>query len=263
MKANFHTHTYRCRHAVGDEREYIEAAVQAGFEQLGFSDHTPWPRDGEKRYGLGMDIEELSGYVESLRALRAEYAPKLDLKIGLECEYFRRYAPWLKDAIAELQLDYVILGNHFEGTDAQGMYFGNITDAASALTYLRMTVEGMETGMYAYLAHPELFLRSMPEWNRDMANVCRELCRAANALHMPVEYNLEGVRSQRRHSQTGIAYPNRHFWDIAAEEGCTAIIGYDAHMPESLLDAADFEAARRLLEVELGMKRIDSIFAGE
>lgn len=259
MKANFHTHTYRCGHAQGHEREYVEAAVQAGFEQLGFSDHTPWPREGDQRFGVGMDIEELDGYVKSLRELRAEYAPKLDLKIGLECEYFRKYRSWLKDAIAELQLDYVILGNHFNGGETQGEYFGNTTDAAGALRYLRMTVEGMETGMYAYLAHPELFLRAQPEWNRDMANVCRELCRAANDLRMPVEYNLEGVRSQRRHGQPGIAYPNRHFWDIAAEEGCTAIIGYDAHGPEILLDDADFESARRLIDVELGMKRIDSI----
>ncbi len=261
MKANFHTHTYRCGHAQGGEREYIEAAIQAGFEQLGFSDHTPWPREGEMRFGVGMGIEDLAGYAESLRALRAEYAPKLDLKIGLECEYFRKYRDWLRDTIAEMQLDYVILGNHFDGGDTQGEYFGAATDAAGALRYLRMTVEGMETGMYACLAHPELFLRSEPEWNRDMAHVCRELCRAANAMRMPVEYNLEGVRSQRRGSQVGIGYPNRHFWDIAAEEGCTAIIGFDAHQPEVLLDEADYEEAKRLIDVELGMKRIDSIFA--
>lgn len=260
MKANFHTHTFRCGHAIGHEREYIDAAVQAGFEVLGFSDHTPWPHDGDRRFGVGMDIADLAGYVDSLRALREEYAPKLELKIGLECEYFRRYTGWLKDAIAELRLDYVILGNHFDGGDTQGIYFGNITTSAEALQYLRMTVEGMQTGIYAYLAHPELFLRAMPEWNRDMEHVCRELCRAANAMHMPVEYNLEGVRSQRRGSQPGIAYPNRRFWDVAAEEGCTAIIGFDAHMPESLLDTADYDAACRLIDAELGMKRVDSIF---
>ena len=30
MKANYHTHTVRCRHAVGDEHEYIENAIAAG-----------------------------------------------------------------------------------------------------------------------------------------------------------------------------------------------------------------------------------------
>ena len=31
-------------------------------------------------------------------------------------------------------------------------------------------------------------------------------------------------------------------------------------MPETLLDDTDFEMARRLIETELGMKRIETIF---
>ncbi len=42
--ANYHTHTKRCRHAVGEDREYVEAAIEAGLKVLGFSDHTPIPR---------------------------------------------------------------------------------------------------------------------------------------------------------------------------------------------------------------------------
>ena len=41
MIANYHTHTWRCRHADGTEREYVETAIEAGFKILGFSDHTP------------------------------------------------------------------------------------------------------------------------------------------------------------------------------------------------------------------------------
>ena len=43
LKANYHTHTYRCRHAYGSEREYIEAAIRMGIAELGFSDHVPCP----------------------------------------------------------------------------------------------------------------------------------------------------------------------------------------------------------------------------
>ena len=41
MIANYHTHTWRCRHADGTEREYVETAIEAGLKILGFSDHTP------------------------------------------------------------------------------------------------------------------------------------------------------------------------------------------------------------------------------
>ena len=43
MFANYHTHTARCRHASGEDREYVLAAVQSGVKILGFSDHAPFP----------------------------------------------------------------------------------------------------------------------------------------------------------------------------------------------------------------------------
>ena len=33
---NFHTHTYRCHHAKGSDREYVEAAIKAGYTEIGF-----------------------------------------------------------------------------------------------------------------------------------------------------------------------------------------------------------------------------------
>ena len=38
--ANYHTHTKRCHHACGEDREYVEAAIESGLKILGFSDHT-------------------------------------------------------------------------------------------------------------------------------------------------------------------------------------------------------------------------------
>ena len=39
IKANYHTHTARCGHAIGTDEEYVQAAIQAGLKTLGFSDH--------------------------------------------------------------------------------------------------------------------------------------------------------------------------------------------------------------------------------
>ncbi|MBQ9116919.1 MAG: hypothetical protein IJY04_07835, partial [Clostridia bacterium] len=47
MTRNYHTHTFRCGHASGTEREYIEKAIAEGLTVLGFSDHSPyWFPDG-------------------------------------------------------------------------------------------------------------------------------------------------------------------------------------------------------------------------
>ena len=41
MIANYHTHTPRCHHAKGTEREYVENAIRAGIKRFGFADHSP------------------------------------------------------------------------------------------------------------------------------------------------------------------------------------------------------------------------------
>ena len=35
MIANYHTHTWRCKHASGTERTYVEQAIAAGLKILG------------------------------------------------------------------------------------------------------------------------------------------------------------------------------------------------------------------------------------
>ncbi|MGN1132610.1 MAG: PHP domain-containing protein, partial [Ruminococcus sp.] len=41
MMYNLHTHTYRCNHASGADRAYVEYAIKAGIKVLGISDHCP------------------------------------------------------------------------------------------------------------------------------------------------------------------------------------------------------------------------------
>ena len=43
MKTNYHTHTFRCGHAIGDEEEMVISALNEGIEVLGFSEHVPLP----------------------------------------------------------------------------------------------------------------------------------------------------------------------------------------------------------------------------
>ena len=38
-KINFHTHTKRCKHAKGEDKDYIDAAIKNNLDILGFSDH--------------------------------------------------------------------------------------------------------------------------------------------------------------------------------------------------------------------------------
>ena len=129
MKTNYHTHTTRCMHATGDDEDYVLSAIKGGYRILGFSDHTPWKYRTDYVADMRMLPEELPGYVESLKTLREKYHDRIDIRIGLECEYFPQYIHWLKEQTKKYQLDYIIFGNHHYHTDEKFPYFGHHTDS--------------------------------------------------------------------------------------------------------------------------------------
>ena len=119
MKANYHTHTARCGHATGTDEDYVLAAIEQGFDELGFSDHVPWPyQDGYTHPSVRMRVDQMPGYLNSVRALAAQYKDKIHILTGFECEYFPDYMNWLADMRAENHLDYLILGKCHEVLDA-------------------------------------------------------------------------------------------------------------------------------------------------
>ena len=55
-----------------------------------------------------------------------------------------------------------------------------------------------------------------------------------------------------------VTYPHPEFWHIAANEGCTAIIGVDAHDSKALEYSGYYDQAYEALK-ELKIKTIDRI----
>jgi len=114
----------------------------------------------------------------------------------------------------------------------------------------------MESGLFAYLAHPGLFMRSYPEFDRHCKLVSRHICRTAVRLNLPLEYNIGYEEYNDIHGITTIPHPD--FWKIAAHEGCTAIIGVDAHNNQYLENPFYYNRATETLR-KLGIKVIDRI----
>ncbi len=256
MKTNYHTHTVRCMHATGSDEDFICSAIKGGFKELGFSDHTPWKYRTNYVADMRMLPEELPGYVENLRTLRNKYKDKIKIRIGLECEYFPDYMPWLKEQIKEYQLDYILFGNHHYHTDEKFPYFGHHTDSRDMLDlYEESAIEGMESGIFACLAHPDLFMRSYPEFDHHCSIISRHICRTAARLNIPLEYNIGYVAYNETHGLS--TYPSPEFWHIATKENCTAIIGMDAHNNKELESSVYYDRAVKELEA-LKINRIDT-----
>ena len=255
MINNFHTHTVRCHHAQGEDEEFVVAAIEAGFKKIGFSDHSPWPfKDFVSP--MRMTADELEGYVNSVLTLKEKYKGKIEILLGLECEYFEEYIPWLCAMIEKYGLDYVILGHHYSTNEKGGLYNGNIKDKRDFTEYKKQVIDAMESGLFSYVAHPDIFLKTYEGFDDAAEKTAREIIAKAIETETPLEYNILGIHHGENDGRPG--YPHPDFWRVAGEMGATAIIGVDAHKPEAYFEKELFEKSEKLLK-DFGLNITDEI----
>lgn len=231
------------------------SAIKAGYKTLGFSDHSPWPYEDGFSSHIRMDLPLFPDYLSSIRGLQDKYKNQIVIHLGLEAEYYPEFHSWLLDQKAEQGLQYLLLGSHFDRPDEE-LYFGSLSRAQQYHRYAKHTIAGLQTGDFAALAHPELFMMLTQRFDRDCELVSRDLIQAAVSCNIPLEYNLSGLYPISW--RNGLGYPNPDFWHIAAQEGATAIIGLDAHDPNRFLDTDKYDEAIKFLD-SLGIKRVDTL----
>ena len=239
-KVNMHTHTFRCQHATGEDREYVENAIKAGYEVLGFSDHIPhvFGRDYVSRIRMTMD--ELEGYVTSILDLKKEYAKDIEIYCGFEAEYFPCSFHQTMEKLSPYPIDYFILGQHFVDDEIPFTYVGRNGQTEEALkAYVDRIIEALDLDQFLYVAHPDLinFSGNDDIYKKHMLRLAQELKRRK----IPVEINVGGYCDGRH-------YPNDKFINLAIETGNTFIMGVDAHSPEELLDFDSYYALVQSVE---------------
>lgn len=229
---NYHTHTARCQHATGEDEEYVRVAISEGFSTLGFSDHTPFPYEAEGFVSQVRMVEsELPDYVASIRSLEKKYSGLIELKLGLECEPFFRFFPYLKEKKEEFNLDYLILGNHYFGEERDHKYYGYYGDKSMFKEYASAFAKGAESGLFSYIAHPDLIFSSYPVFDEEAKALSKELFQIAEEYNMPLEYNVSGFYKR---PFRGLGYPCDNFWEIGRDYKVKALVGLDAHKSEQI-----------------------------
>jgi histidinol-phosphatase (PHP family) len=255
ITTNCHTHTYRCKHAQGDADDYCRAALNQGLLTLGFSDHAPLP-DG-RWPSVRMAMNEIEGYCQAVATARRDF-PGLSILLGLECEYIPEYAGVYRDLfLGTHAMDYLVGGAHWYPHRGEWTaLYGTPMDGPMLRDYVDYLIAGMQSGLFAFIAHPDLFGVCYRLWDAEAKACSKALLMAAADLHMPLEINGYGLRKPMVESADGqrYKYPWLPFWEMAATYGVKAVLSSDAHEPEDvatgLLETAAI-AQRYGLEVVL------------
>ncbi|MBR0112202.1 MAG: histidinol-phosphatase [Clostridia bacterium] len=230
LLVNYHTHTHRCGHATGEDREFIESAIAGGIKVLGFSDHSPMVFPSGYESGFRVPVSKAADYFESLTALKEEYRDEIEIHIGVEVEYFPASFDDYLAFIGRFPCEYFICGQHFIWDEEKGNSSFRPTQSEEILaSYFDNLIEAVKSERFLYIAHPDLI-----NYTGDAEIYRRHALRfleVAKEYAMPLEINRLGLEEGRQ-------YPNDLFWQCAAETGNRAIIGIDAHSPGPLSDTA-------------------------
>ncbi len=262
MKCNYHTHSRLCGHAVGELEEYVVEAIAQGFTELGFSEHIPYPGDAFLNNGdirERMHYADWPEYIETCRALKEKYRDMISIRIGYEVEYTELYASYYDAVWASGDIDYMILGQHFAAAEP-GRYtncFHTMFSTEDYIYYAKACLAAMKTGMFAYLAHPDLFLRNDLGLDDNVKRATDMIIDAAVRNDYILEVNANGFRRAIVNFKEGerLPYPTDYFWDQVTGTDIRVMIGSDCHKPTFVNDGAvaaaeAFAAGKKLNVIE-------------
>ena len=156
--------------------------------------------------------------------------------------------------------DYLIVGVHFiEPVRPENNLWlpGNVISFDVMRAYAEATVAAMESGLFRYIAHPDMFCWQCQRWTPEVAALCRTIADAAVSLDIPLEINAYGLRKPWVDTPEGRrpGYPYRPFWELVASRGARVVVGADAHRPEDVWGNTDEAVA---FARELGLEPVNT-----
>lgn len=248
---DIHTHHYRCGHAEGKIRDYIEAAIKQDFHVIGISDHTPhFYSDHDHLYkNITMKKSEFSAYVEEVLSLKQEYADKIDVLLGVESDYFAEHFDVYKNVLSHYPFDYIIGSVHFFDGDSAfnaRRWEGLTLDEKIALKnrYYYLIEQSAKSGLFQVLGHIDVMKAFYPAFSKIDAPGLERALKVIGEQQVAIEVNTSG-----KTKDCGGWYPSDAILERALFYGVDITFGSDAHRPERV--GEDFDAVQSKLK-EIG-----------
>ncbi len=227
LKIDLHNHTTLCNHAEGSVDEYVRAAIAAGIDVFGFSDHAPMDFDPKYR----MKFDEMQLYRAMVAEAREAYRQQIEILFGYEVDYLEGH---MDPRVLEADVDYLIGSVHFIGDwgfdnpEFIGRYEHEDIDVIWQ-RYFDEVEKMARSGHFDIAGHLDLIkvFKYLPK--NDIVTIASGALDAIADAGMALEINVAGYRKP-----VAEAYPSPALLKAAFERGIPVTFGSDAHTPEQV-----------------------------
>lgn len=246
MLADYHVHTYLCKHATGLPETYIDQGVAYGLDEIGFADHCPWPENYDTDYR--MSPSEYPKYKEMLEDLQKRYdSGKIAIRYGIEADWVPGRMEKVFDLFDNEDFDYVLGSIHytddfpFDNPSSLKCWEKNGCVEKVWKRYWELMLELVTSGKFDILSHLDLPKKFgyFPSWGNNFLEKLDNIFAEAGSRRMAIEINTAGLRKP-----VGEIYPSLEILKLAQKHGLLLVLGSDAHKPEEV--GANFTEACEL-----------------
>jgi histidinol-phosphatase (PHP family) len=231
---DYHVHTFRCGHAGGASRDFVERALERGLGEIAFTDHIPlYFLPAERRDPkLAMREEDLEGYLAEVALLAEEFRGRIPVRLGLEADYAEGHEEalraWLERADWDLVLGSVhwVAGDWIDAPETANSRFEREGAQALYAEYYRLLAKAARTGLFDVLTHFDLPKKHGHRPARALEAAEEEAIAAAREGGCAVEISSAGLRKPVRE-----AYPEARLLRRIVAAGVPVTFSSDAHAP--------------------------------
>jgi histidinol-phosphatase (PHP family) len=232
LPPDYHMHTPLCHHATGEPVDYARRAVEVGLTEIGFSDHSPMPRDDFDNWRMRAD--QLDEYVAKVRLAQKEF-PQLTIRLALEVDYLPGGEDWIRKLAARHPWDYFIGSVHYVSgswaiDDPQKLSEWKNRDAFEVWQiYFERLELAAESKLFEIIGHVDLPKKFGIRPAQDCAPLYEKFLKAAKKSGCAIELNTAGLRKDCKE-----IYPSREILRLAFQKGVPITFGSDAHASEEV-----------------------------
>ncbi|WP_246114804.1 histidinol-phosphatase HisJ family protein [Rubripirellula tenax] len=243
-----HSHTPLCNHAIGEPTLYAAAAKNRGLRGLIVTCHNPMPDGFSSR--VRMREDQLDEYIDLVDDTRQQWAGSVDVRLGLEADYFEGYEAYLEKQLSSADFHFVLGSVHPQIDEFRQKYW-SADPIEIQRTYFRLLAKAAKTGLFDSLAHPDLIKNMFSDsWNEqavidDIRSALDDIADTGIAM----ELNTSGVNKMISEMN-----PFPGMLREMQTRGIPVTLGADAHQPERVADG--YETALELL-ADCGYKHVN------
>ncbi|HPT21841.1 MAG TPA: histidinol-phosphatase [Bacteroidales bacterium] len=205
-------------------KDYIAPAVEAGFSEIGISDHLNLFKYNKE---WCMNPENISEYIDHIGSI-GDGIENIKIKTGLEVDYFPGKETEIEAFLKPLHLDYVIGSVHYLGEqtvdNGPEFYEGKDIDILFE-SYFDTVIKAAASDLFDIIGHCDLIRIYGHRPSFDPEPFYRKLARTMKKHDVVFEVNTNG-----RNRPLADFYPDRRFLSIFQKEKVPVCVNSDAHL---------------------------------